>query len=217
MAKLLKKLLSFFFFSVLYIWVFLCFFQIWGPRMQPWGGLSKHAHWDLFLLLNGCFHVWKGGCWSFHPADVVLIVSGVSLFFFIFHLLFLKKGPPQPEWRCDPGEGIICQPVTPSLSPTRLASSSFLSIFLCLDRSLLEILALSSGMDVPPETSRHVKKSTSQKLEDQKKVRRVVHSFYFHCPNVRDHQQCMMEEILHGPPTVLKIAAGECWLFLSRD
>lgn len=46
--------------------------------------------------------------------------------------------------------------------------------------SLGDITTLT-GMDVPPETSKHVKKSTSQKLEDQKKVRHLVHSFHFHC------------------------------------
>lgn len=154
--------------------------QIWGPRMQPWGGPPEHTHWDLLSgndkLLNGCFHMWRG-CWSFHPADVVSVNSGVSPFLFIFHLLFFQKGPPQPERRCDPGKGIIWLPVAPSLSPTRLALSSFLSVLLSLARSLLEILPLSPGMDVPPETSKHVKKSTSQKLEDQKKVRSVVHLF----------------------------------------
>lgn len=152
--------------------------------MQPWGGLPEHAHWDLLAgndkFLNGCFHVWRG-CWSFHPVDVVSVNSGVSPFLFIFRLLFFQKGPPQPERRCDPGKGIIWLPVAPSLSPTRLARSSFLSVFLSLARSLLEILPLSPGMDVPPETSKHVKKSTSQKLEDQKKVRRVVHSYHFRC------------------------------------
>lgn len=156
--------------------------QIWGTRMQPWGGLPEHTHWDLlagnYKLLNGCFHAQRG-CWSFHPADVVSVNWGVSPFLFIFHLQFFQKGPPQPERRCDPGKGIIWLPVAPSLSSTRLARSSFLSVFLSLARSLLEILPLSPGMDVPPETSKHVKKSTSQKLEDQKKVRCVVHSYHF--------------------------------------
>ncbi len=126
------------------------------------------------------FTVWRG-CWSLHPADVVSVVSGASPFLFIFHLLFFQKGPPQPQRRCDPGKGIIWLPVVPSLSPTRLAGSSFLSVFLSLTWYLLEILPLSPGMDVPPETSKHVKKSTSQKLEDQKKVRHLVHSYHFRC------------------------------------
>lgn len=182
--------------------------------MQPWGGLPEHAHWDLlagtYKLLNGCFHVQRG-CWSFHPADVVSVNWGVSPFLFIFHLQFFQKGPPQPERRCDPGKGIIWLPVAPSLSSTRLARSSFLSVFLSLAPSLLEILPLSPGMDVPPETSKHVKKSTSQKLEDQKKVRRVVHSYSSTSAGlkVQDHQQCRMDEILHSSfLAVLKAAVG---------
>lgn len=152
--------------------------------MHLWAGLPENTHWDLlagnYKLLNGCFHV-RRGCWSVRPADLLLVVSGVSPFLAIFHLLFFQKGPPQPERRCDPGKGIIWLPVAPSLSPTRLARSSFLSVFLSLTCSHLEILLLTPGMDVPPETSKHVKKSTSQKLEDQKKVRHVVHSFHFRC------------------------------------
>lgn len=167
--------------------------------------------------------MWRG-CWSFRPADVVSVNSGVSPFLFIFRLLFFQKGPPQPERRCDPGKGIIWLSVAPSLSPTRLARSSFLSVFLSLARSLLEILPLSPGMDVPPETSKHVKKTTSQKLEDQKKVRRVVHSYHFRCLpaglKVQDHQQCRMDEILQASfLAVLKEAVGgfcmSCCLFIS--
>ncbi len=102
------------------------------------------------------FHVWRG-CWSLHPADVVSVVLCASPFLFIFHLLFFQKGPPQPQRRCDPGKGIIWLPVVPSLSPHTLAGSSFLSVFLSLTWYLLEILPLSRGMDVPPETSKHVR------------------------------------------------------------
>lgn len=207
--------------SLYLFWVDAFVFQIWWPRMYHWAGLPEYTHWDLLAgndkLLNGCFHVWRG-CWSLHPADVVSVVSGASPFLFIFHLLFFQKGPPQPERRCDPGKGIIWLPVAPSLSPTSLARSSFLSVFLSLTWSLLEILPLSPGMDVPPETSKHVKKSTSQKLEDQKKVRR---GSFLPLPlssarlKVQDHQQ--WDEILHaGFLQSCCCFYMSCWLFISR-
>lgn len=183
--------------------------------MQPWGGLPEHAHWDLlagtYKLLNGCFHVQRG-CWSFHPADVVSVNWGVSPFLFIFHLQFFQKGPPQPERRCDPGKGIIWLPVAPSLSSTRLARSSFLSVFLSLAPSLLEILPLSPGMDVPPETSKHVKKSTSQKLEDQKKVRRVVHSYHFR--RAESSRPSAVQNGWDSPHQFSCCAQSGCWWFL---
>lgn len=104
---------------------------------------------------------WRGSCLDNFGCPFLLV----------FCVLFFLKGPPEPVRRCDPGKVIFWLPVAASISLTRFAHSSF-----SLALSLLEILPHSPGMDVPPETSKHVKKTTSQKLEDQKKVRWMVHS-----------------------------------------
>ncbi len=133
---------------------------------------------------------WQTSEWMFSRVERMLVPSscwrGLGSFGCVsiplhFPSPVLPERPTSARRRCDPGKGIIWLPVAPSLSPTRLARSSFLSVFLSLTWSLLEILPLSPGMDVPPETSKHVKKSTSQKLEDQKKVRHVVHFYHFRC------------------------------------
>lgn len=161
---------------------------------------------------------WQTSEWVFSRVERMLVPSscwrGLGSFGCVsvplhFPSPVLPERPTSAQRRCDPGKGIIWLPVAPSLSPTRLARSSFLSVFLSLTWSLLEILPLSPGMDVPPETSKHVKKSTSQKLEDQKKVRR---GSFLQLPlssaglKVHDHQQ--WDEILHaGFLAVLKVAA----------
>lgn len=97
---------------------------------------------------------WQTSEWMFSRVERMLVPSscwrGLGSFGCVsvplhFPSPVLPERPTSAQRRCDPGKGIIWLPGAPSLSPTRLAHSSFLSVCLSLSHlvSLGDITALT--------------------------------------------------------------------------